>query len=159
MYKNKIAASKALLFVRPNALSANEAVEFKKQLSAVGAEFNVIKNTLFKIALTEAGMPEISDLADGANAVVFAGEDFVAAAKAIKEFASKLEDKIVSGVGILDSNLLTKVQVTELADMPPREVIISQILGILEQPMSGVVNVLEDSMRSVVYVLDQAFKA
>lgn len=158
-YKEKILASKALIFIRPNGVTANESVTLKKSLHTVGSNFNVIKNNLFKIALKEAGQPEIADLSDGANAVVFCGEDFVGAAKLIKEQIGKLDEHISMGLGILDGVALTKEQVAELADMPSLEVIIAQIAGIINQPLSSVVNVLQDGMRGTVSVLDQAFKA
>lgn len=158
-YKQKIEASKALIFIRPNGITANESVVLKKTLHAVEANYHVIKNSLFSIALKEAGLPEIADLSSGANAVVYCGEDFVGAAKLLKEQLAKLEDRISIGLGILDGAALTHEQVKELADMPSFEVIIAQIAGVINQSLAGTINVVQESMRGTVSVLDQAFKA
>ena len=88
MYKQLIEASSAVLFVRPQGVTANESVELKQSLSDLGSKYNVIKNNLFKIALRELDMPEVAELESGANAVVFCGEDFAAAAKSSLSFPS-----------------------------------------------------------------------
>ncbi len=158
VYKEKIANSKALIFLRPKGLTALETVELKKNLFDLKSDMNVVKNTLFKIALKESNLPEIADLDLGANAVIFVGDDVAAVAKLVKEISKPMEDRLQTGFGILEGSLLSKQQVVEIADMPSREVIMGQIAGILQSQMVGVANVLEDSMRSLVSILDQAFK-
>lgn len=156
-YETKVKDSSAMLFLRPAGLSASEAVALKKELYTVGASYNVVKNTLFKLALENTKMPEVENLLSGVNAIVFCGEDAAAAAKIMKKHIADLEDKLVASVGIYDGNLISESQVQELADMPSLEVIIAQIAGVLTNSVSGVANVLQNSMQSVVYVLDQAF--
>lgn len=158
-YLSKISESKAVLIVHPKKVSANEAVELKKKLSGLDSSFNVIKNTLFKLALEKASLPTFEELEGGANAVVFSGEDVTSVAKLLSEFSKETkEERLAAGPGIMDGAVLSAEQVKELADMPPKEVIIAQIAGILQNPMVGVVNVMQDSVRSITYVLDQAFQ-
>ena len=103
-------------------------------------------------------MPEMETLEFGAHAVVFAGDDIAAAAKALKGFIKEHEEQVEVAAGIVEGQILTADQVQELADMPSLEQSVAMIAGLLTQPVSGVVNVLEDSVRSYIIILDQAFQ-
>ncbi len=162
-YVGDIKKAKALIVVKPSKLTPNEANEFRMNLFDFDANFNIVKNTIFKIALEEANYPAVKELENGEHAVLFLSEDIVNPSKSLKKFIDATTSKdgstkieIVSG--IMDGVLLTKEQVSELADMPDFNGSISLILGILDNAMSGVVNVLEDPTRSFATILDQAFK-
>lgn len=162
-YKDRILQYKGIVVVRPNGILPNEINEFRKELFDMGAQFNVVKNSIFKIALKESNLPEIESLNAGENAVLFMGEDFVSPSKQLKKFveATKPKDKDVKIEllgGILEGNLLSKEEATALSEMPDKKGSISMILGILDNAISGVVNVLEDAPRSYVTIIDQAFK-
>lgn len=162
-YVGDIKKAKALIVVKPSKLIPNEANEFRMNLFDFDANFNIVKNTIFKIALEEANYPAVKELENGEHAVLFLSEDIVNPSKSLKKFIDATTSKdgstkieIVSG--IMDGVLLTKEQVSELADMPDFNGSISLILGILDNAMSRVVNVLEDPTRSFATILDQAFK-
>lgn len=162
-YVNEIKKAKALIVVKPSKLTPNEANDFRMNLFDFNANFNIVKNTIFKLALEEASVPAIKELETGEHAVLFLEEDIVNPSKSLKKFIDATTGKdgvakieIVSG--ILDGAILSKEQVSELADMPDFNGSISMILGILDNAMSGVVNVLEDPTRSYATILDQAFK-
>jgi large subunit ribosomal protein L10 len=162
-YVKAIKDAKAIIVVKPSKLTPNEANDFRMNIYDFGAKFNIVKNSVFKIALKDAQYPEITELDNGEHAAVFLQEDIVNPSKTLKKFIDATTSKdgavkieIVSG--ILDGALLSKEQVSELADMPDFNGSISMILGILDNAMSGVVNVLEDPTRSYTTILDQAFK-
>lgn len=163
-YKLRLNNSGGVILVKPTKLNPNETNEFRKSLFDINAEFGIIKNTIFKVALNELNLPKIDSLELGAHAVLFMGEDISSASKALKKFSDSTKDanggesKIEVIGGILDGVLLTKEQTLELAEMPDKQGSIAMILGILDQAMSGVVNVLEDAPRAYVSILDQAFK-
>ncbi len=162
-YRVKIQNSKGFVVVKPTKLLPTETNEFKKELYDQGSQFNVVKNSIFKIALKEENLPEIESFNAGEHAILFLGEDIVSPSKSLKKFIDStkykngdLKVEIVSGM--LDKSLLTKEQVKDLADMPDIRGSIALILGILDNAISGVVNVLEDAPRAYVSILDQAFK-
>lgn len=157
-YVAKITSNPTLLFVRPQAITANESVEIKKGFLSSGASYNVIKNSLFKLALKQLGLPEVQELEFGNYSVVYTSADPATAAKQVKEFAQKYTDRLELAAAVVDGTYMGQEQVKELADMPSFEVIISQIAGILTQPVSAVANVLQDPIASTVSILDQAFQ-
>jgi len=162
-YKDQVQKAKAIVVIKPSKLTPNETNDFRKEIFDFGASLNIVKNTIFKIALKENKLPEISDLELGEHAVLFMGEDYINPSKALKKFAENTKTKagdlkITIITGILDGQILSSEQVTELADMPSIQGSVSMILGILDQAMSSVVNVLEDPTRSYVTILDLAFK-
>lgn len=160
-YVEKLKASKCIVVVSPRKLTANDVVKFKKDIFETQSSFNVVKNTVFKIALKEAGLPEVEDLNNGEHAVLFSGEDFVSAIKQLKKFMNdtKVGDdyKISVVSGILDGQALTKDQVVELSDLPTFEGSLSQIVGILNMALSSVVTVAEDPVRSYMSIIEQAY--
>ena len=161
-YKEQIANSKGIVIVKAQGVTPSQASEFRKELFDYGAEFHVIKNTLFKLALKESQLEEVDSLNMGSHSVVILKEDIVSPAKALKKFIEDTKvakEEIVEVVsGFLDGNKLSQEQAKELAEMPTKEESISMIMGILDNAVAGIVNVLEDAPRSYVTILEQAFK-
>lgn len=162
-YATKLKESKGIIVLKPNAITPNEASQIKKDLFDSNAEYNVVKNTLFSIALEKANLEKIETFSYGEHAIIFMSEDIVSPSKAINAFIEKTYDKVTKTNkftivgGFLDGATLTAAQVQELADMPTIQGSVSMILGILDNAMSSVVNVLEDAPRSMASIIDQAF--
>ncbi|BCX13812.1 MAG: 50S ribosomal protein L10 [Candidatus Dojkabacteria bacterium] len=161
-YTEKLQNAECIVVVKPERLTPNEVNNFRKKLYDFGGSFHVVKNTLFKIALKNAKLPEIDGLDNGMNAVMFTTEDYVNASKALKAFIEETKEekdprvKIVKG--ILNGELLEKDMVEQLADIPTVQGSVAMILGILDQAVAGVANVLQNSVQSYVSIIDQAFK-
>jgi len=162
-YIDSINQSKGMVIVKTQKLSPNEVTGFKKAINEFDSKFNVVKNTLFKIALEKSELENVDSLETGSHSVMFMGEDIISPAKKLKDFIDetkidKTNFKVTISAGFLDGDLLTSEQAKELSEMPNKEESISMILGILDQAVSGVANVLEDAPRSFVTILDQAFE-
>jgi large subunit ribosomal protein L10 len=143
-------------------LTPNEVNEFRKEVYDFGASFTIVKNTLFKLALKDAGIEGLG-VDGGEYSILFLGENYINAAKSLKKFietaqTKEKESKITIVTGYLENSVLSQAQVIDLSDMPDIKTSVSMILGILDNAMSGVVNVLEDSPRSIATILDLAFK-
>jgi large subunit ribosomal protein L10 len=161
-YKEKLSKAKGFVVLKPNKVTPNEVNEFKKDLYDFGASVNVVKNTLFKIALKDANIEGLT-LDKGEFSVLFLDENYIEPAKLLKKFVENTKtkdkkDKISIISGYIENSVLTKAQVEELSDMPDIKTSIAMILGVLDMAMGGVVNVLEDTARSYVTILDLAFK-
>lgn len=150
---SKIAGSQAVFVIAPQAINPNEAAELKIKLAEIGGEYHVIKNTLFKIALKEAGLSELDTLENGQNAAIFVGEQSPEAAKIVKNFIKDSEKAEFRG-GYLEGKSLSAQQVEALADLPSREQLIAQVIGTMNAPISGLVNVLAGNVRSIINVVD-----
>lgn len=157
-YTAKLKDSTALILVAPHGLTPNETSEFKKKMMELSSSFNVVKNTIFNLALKEAGWPELETLASGPHAAVFVTQDIAGTAKELDNFMKASKGKMEIKIGVLDGEILNPEQVTELASMPTKEQSIAMIAGLMTNSIAGVANVLEDSVRSVALILNQAFQ-
>jgi large subunit ribosomal protein L10 len=96
------------------------------------ATFAVVKNTLTKIAVQRAGLEsELSALLSGPSAVAFVTGDVVETAKGLRDFAKANPLLVIKG-GVLDGKALTPDEITKLADLEPREVLLAKLAGAMK---------------------------
>ncbi len=139
----RVNASPFLLVVDYTGLTVVKFAELRKRLSGVGAEIHVFKNNLVKKAAEQAGYPgELGAHLTGQSAYVTGVKDVCATAKVLKNFAAEFE-KPQMKVGVLDGSLLDVNSIKTLADLPSREVLLSQLLGVLQAPASALARVLK----------------
>jgi large subunit ribosomal protein L10 len=101
------------------------------------ASFSVVKNTLTKIAAAEAGVTsELTDLLTGPSAIAFVTGDVVEAAKGLRDFAKTYPFLVIKG-GVLDGKALKPAEITKLADLEPREVLLAKLAGAMKASLSG----------------------
>ena len=106
------------------------------------ATFSVVKNTLTKIAATEAGVADqIGDLLTGPSAIAFVNGDVVEAAKGLREFARANPALEVKG-GIIDGKSMTPAEIDRLADLEPRDVLLAMLAGAMKASMAGAAAVM-----------------
>lgn len=152
----KIRSSQAIFIVEYRGLTVAKSTAVRKAVRAAEGEMQVAKNTLMRIALRETETPTADAIDTGPNAYVFAYKDAAATAKSLRDFArEKGNEALVIKGGILGKKLLSKEQVFALADLPPRDVMLSQLLGTLAGPIRGFVTVLSGPSRGLVTALSQ----
>jgi large subunit ribosomal protein L10 len=101
------------------------------------ASFSIVKNTLTKIAATEAGVTsELTDLLSGPSAIAFVHGDVVEAAKGLRDFARVHPLLVIKG-GVLDGKPLKPAEIVRLADLEPREVLLAKLAGAMKASMAG----------------------
>jgi large subunit ribosomal protein L10 len=112
-------------------LTVAQLAELRRSLGD-NATFAVVKNTLTKIAVTEAGLSDqLSSLLAGPSAVAFVDGDVVEAAKGLRDFARANPLLVIKG-GVLDGQALTPAEVVRLADVEPREVLLAKLAGAMK---------------------------
>ncbi len=127
--------------------------ELRSRLRQNGARFQVAKNTLVRQAAGSAEYPEgFSEFLTGQTAVVTGESDVCAAAKTLKTFHKETGRPGLRG-GVLDGELLDEEKVKVLADLPAKEVLQAQLLGVLNQPAQRLVTVLNEPGASLARVL------
>ncbi len=101
------------------------------------ATFAVVKNTLTKLAATEAGVAnELNDLLTGPSAIAFVQGDVVEAAKGLRDFAKTYPMLVIKG-GVLDGKALSPAEITKLADLEPREVLLAKLAGAMKASLAN----------------------
>jgi large subunit ribosomal protein L10 len=108
-----------------------------RQALGEDATFSVVKNTLTKIAAKDAGVSaEFSDLLVGPSAIAFVDGDVVQAAKGLREFARAHPLLVIKG-GVLEGKTMTPDEVSKLADLEPRDVLLAKLAGAMKATMAG----------------------
>jgi large subunit ribosomal protein L10 len=108
-----------------------------RQALGENATFSVVKNTLTKIAAKDAGVSaEFSELLVGPSAIAFVDGDVVQAAKGLREFARANPLLVIKG-GVLEGKTMTPDEVSKLADLEPRDVLLAKLAGAMKATMAG----------------------
>ncbi|MCK8825779.1 50S ribosomal protein L10 [Fuchsiella alkaliacetigena] len=149
---DKFSETKAAVLTDYCGLDVAQVTELRNQLREAGVDYKVVKNTLALLAAKNADFEEIEEYLTGPTAIAFSDEDPVAPAKVLVEFAKEHEELEIKG-GLVEGDLIDLEQVKSLADIPPREVLIAQLLAKMKAPVNGLVNALNDPLQSLAYTL------
>jgi large subunit ribosomal protein L10 len=131
----RIEGSDALLLTDYRGLTMSEITELRASLAQGGTRFQVVKNTLMRRAVNDAGVAELESMLDGPSAVAFVEGDPVAAAKSVVDAAKKFPTLVLKG-GFMDGKLLSADDAKALASLESREVMLSKIAGLVKSEMS-----------------------
>jgi large subunit ribosomal protein L10 len=150
--KLRLNNSPFLIVVEYGGMNVNHFAELRTRLGGAGASLTVIKNTFLRRSIKDAGLPELDAHLTGQTAFVVGDKDICASAKILKTFAAEFEKPKIR-VGILDNSILDTAQVIALADLPPKEVLQAQLLGLLLSPATKLVRTLNEPGASLARVL------
>jgi large subunit ribosomal protein L10 len=139
--KAKVQSAKSMVLVDYRGLTVKNDTEFRAKMREADIEYKVMKNKLVKIALNQLGYTEFDKDLEGTTAIAFAKNDPVAPAKIILEAMAKY-NKLSVKCGMVEGKPITAEGVKELAELPPKEVLVAQVLGMLLAPITGLVRVL-----------------
>ena len=117
--------------------------ELRSRLAPTGAEMHVIKNNFLKRAMADSGFPDLGDQFGGQTAVVTGQADVAPGAKIFKSFASEFKLALLK-VGFVDRAVLSTAELETLAELPAREVLLAQLLGLLLSPATRLVRLLNE---------------
>jgi len=149
----RMRSAAAIYFADYQGLSAPKATELRARLRAENIEFTVVKKTLSILAAREAGVGEIRDFLQGQTALAFAYDDPAAPARVLRAFSRDNQDvPMITGL-ILEGQPLPATQARELANLPPKEVLMGQLVSAMQQPISRLASTLAGVMTKLVQVL------
>ena len=151
--KEKIAGCKIGILADYRGLTTAQMNATRKKLKGDSIEFHVVKNSLAQFAAAAAGRDELKELFNGPVVLVLSGEDEVTPAKKLTEHikAEKLELEVRAG--FIADRVLSARDIGRLAELPPREVLIAQMLGNMQSPITGFVSILAAPIRGMMGVL------
>src|SRR5215471_7133637 len=140
-YLGRLNGSPFFIVVDYKGLKVAHLTELRKRLTKAGAEIHVVKNSIFRLAAKEAGVPDLNGALAGQLAVVTGKRDISTAAKVVKSFGAEF-DKLKVHFGYLNNQRLEQPALMTLADLPSMEVLRGQLLGVLSAPASKLVRLL-----------------
>ena len=117
--------------------------ELRSRLAPTGAEVHVVKNSFLKLAMADSGFPEVSDQFAGQTAVVTGEADVAPVAKIFKSFATEFKLAALK-VGFVDRAVLSTSDLQTLAELPTREILQAQLLGLLLSPATRLVRLFNE---------------
>jgi large subunit ribosomal protein L10 len=144
--KERLENSEATFLTEYRGLSVSEQQQLRRGLRAADAEYQVVKMSLARRAATELGLDELIESMNGPTALAFANSDAVPVAKVLKDFA-KEHDRLVLKVGLMSGKLLPPEQVSKLAEIEPRDVLLAKIAGAAKAPLSKMAGMLGSFVR------------
>jgi large subunit ribosomal protein L10 len=148
--KAKLEGSGAAVLTEYRGLTVDQTADLRAALRPADTEYKVYKNSLVRRAAGEAGLEgPLHELLVGPVAIAFVHGDAAAAAKALRDFARAHPALVIKG-GLLGDRGLSSADVDALAELPSRDVLLSQIAGLFEAPLSQVLSVLEALLRDTV---------
>ena len=143
--------SKGVFFIDYRGLYVKETQELRRSLREAGAQMQVYKNNIVKLALEKAEMPEV-DALTGTVAYVFYENDPVEAAKVIKKESEAL-DKLEWIGAIADGKALSAEEAKAYADLPSREELMAKLVYVIGSPLSGIAQVCAGPARGLATAL------
>jgi large subunit ribosomal protein L10 len=127
--------------------------DLRKLLRSGGIEYRIVKNTLARIASQDTPVAAAKDAFKGPIAVAIGYEDPVSAAKKVIEFSKKNEKLKLLG-GVIEGRFFGKQEVRAVADLPPREVLLSMMAGAFQAPASKLAAALSATVSSFAYAMN-----
>jgi large subunit ribosomal protein L10 len=153
--RDRLSNSQAALLTEYRGIGVAEISTLRRALRDAGGEYKIYKNTLVRFAARDLGL-DIDELLTGPTAIAFVPTDStgdpVMVAKALRDFGKTNQALVVKG-GVLGEKLLSAAEAGSLADVAPREVLLSQFAGALQAPMAQMAGLLQAPMREFASLL------
>ena len=127
--------------------------DLRNRLAPAGAEVRVVKNSFLKRAMSDSGLPDVADKLSGQTAIVMGQKDVAPIAKILKTFAAEFKVAALK-IGVIDKSILSAQEIEALADLPSREVLLAQLLGLLISPATKLVRLLNEPGASLARLLN-----
>ncbi|MCH7497241.1 MAG: 50S ribosomal protein L10 [Candidatus Marinimicrobia bacterium] len=143
----------AVYFADYTGLSAPQATELRARLREVNVEYTVVKKTLSRLAAQGAGLGDIDAFLQGQTVLAFSYDDPVSLARIFRDFGQENDSRpVVTGI-IMDGQQMPASAIGELAALPPKEILIAQLLSALQYPVAQLAATLSGAMSKLVMTL------
>jgi len=154
IYKQQMAESSGVILANYAGLKMPQMQNLRRRAQEHDGHVFVIKNTLFEVVLREQGMEAPQALFTQPMMAAFCHQDVAPMAKLFLDFSKEVtEEHFRIRAGVMEGHFLTQTQTQALADLPSREVLLSQVLRTINAPATQVVGVVAGGIRQVLNVL------
>jgi large subunit ribosomal protein L10 len=155
--KAKFGAAKGIVLADYTGVTVAEVSDLRRKCRDARVEYKVVKNTLARIAAKEANLGDLADHFDGPIAIALSSVDSVAPARVLADFVKEYQ-KMTLKAGYFEGRVFSDAEVREIAALPPREILLGQLVGAVEAPIAQLIWCIESVLRNVVSVVDEAGK-
>lgn len=152
-YVLKLEKAQAVFVTEYRGLKVKQLQDLRRDLRSNDAELLVAKNTLMARALTQVGLPAPDQLFTGPTAVAIIYKDVAVPAKILGKWVKDSKVLVIKG-GLMGQSVFGDQGVQQLSELPGREQLLAQVVGVMQAPISGFVNVLAGTLRGLVNVLN-----
>lgn len=150
----KLQHSAAGVIVDYKGISVAQDTALRVEMRKNGVEYFVVKNTLARFAVKNAGLDELIPVLEGTSALAICEGDPVAAAKVVAEFSKKMNgEKFLIKAGFVDGKVISIEEVKALAELPSKEVLVATVLGTLMAPIRGLATVLDANISGLARIM------
>jgi large subunit ribosomal protein L10 len=151
--KGHLERAKSVFITDYSGLNVADLTVLRKNLRENSVKYFVAKNTLMKIAAKDAGYENITEYLNGPTALAIAEEDPAVPAKILYD-SYKDKEKPVIKAFVMDNQLFTGSEISRLANLPSRDVLLSQLVIAVESPISSLINTVDAVMRELVSTIE-----
>jgi large subunit ribosomal protein L10 len=124
-------------------ITVAEDTALRVELRQNGVQYGVVKNTLVRFAMNNVGLNELDDVLNGTTSLATSDGDPIAPMRVVNKYAKKLNDKFVIKGGFMDGKVLSLDEINALAELPAKEVLQAQALGMMLAPITSLAIVLK----------------
>ena len=135
-------------------LTVEEATALRRAMREAGIEIQVVKNTLFMRAAEAAGIPGVGELAEGPTAIIYGFDDPLAPIKTVVEYQRQARNAFQARKAFMDGEVIPAARLSDLASLPPKDVMIAELVGALQSPITNLVYLLQATIQEFSGLLD-----
>jgi large subunit ribosomal protein L10 len=147
--------AKSAMIVSFSKVTVNKDIEFRNSLREAGAKYQVVKNTLARIAVKDTPYEQASESFKGVTAIAWTENDPVVLSKAISKFMKDNADIYTFKSGVVEGRLVNLTQVQSIASLPSKEELISKLLYVINAQAQRLVTVINAVPRDLAVVIKQ----
>ena len=150
----KLKNANAAVLTDYRGLSVSQLQDLRGRLRSQDVEYRIVKNTLARRAAVEAGHAQFQDLLRGPVAIAFGYGELGVPARVLGDFARQTRLKLDIVGGLIEGRVLGPEQVRQIADLPPRDVLLARLLATLESPVAQLVGTVQAPLQQLVGLLE-----
>ena len=139
-------------------LSVHEMTVLRRKLGELGIEYRVVKNTLARFAAERLGRSDLAATFEGPVALAVGYGGIVEPARVLADYIDTAKSILTIKGGFLSDRLLTSEEVSTLAKLPSREVLVAKVLGAMQSPIVALVNCLNAPIAGLARVFQARIK-
>jgi large subunit ribosomal protein L10 len=151
-YIEQLKESQGIILTDYRGLSVSDLDAIRHAMRPIGGKYQVVKNRLLQLALKEVDLSLPDEWLVGPTAVGFCYREVPSVAKVFVDTEKDLDALQIKG-GLVGTSVIGADQVRTIADLPPREILLGQVLGGISAPASQVIGVVASSIRQILNVV------
>jgi large subunit ribosomal protein L10 len=156
--KAEMAEMPNVILAEYRGMTVEQITELRTRVRKASGAVRVMKNTFLRRAVEGTDKGAVAGLAKGPNAVVLGRKDVAELAKVVMAAAKEFEPFRIKG-GVVDGQAVTPAEIRQIAELPPRNVLLGRAVGSMASPIRGFVTVCHGNLRKLVYALDAVRRA